>query len=749
MTTAATAAGGTATEQFDFRVEGLDCTKEATLIRRELAGRPGVCNLSFHVIEGRMTVDVDRALCGPDEVTSAVARLGMKAHPWTPAADASAAAPAATFWERHGRHLLVGASGAALAGALAGHGIEMGQLTAPLAAHGPGGPGLEPIVLVLFLTAIAGGLFHSAPVAIRSLVRLRPDMNALVLVSVAGAVTLGEWAEAGTLAFLYGLSGLIESWNALRARKAIGALIRISPAMASVIHGDHEHRVTVDRVAVGAQVRVRPGERVPCDGLVTAGSSYVDQALVTGESAPAWKAAGDPVFAGTMNGHGVIELQTTRPASDTVLARIIRMVGESHHHRAQSERFIDTFARYYTPLMFVVAAGVGAIPPLLAGGAWDYWFYQAMLILLISCPCSLAISTPVTIAAGLAAAARRGVLIKGGVHLESLARVRAFAFDKTGVVTEGQPEVRELRPVGGRSERDVLSRLLAIELRSEHPLSRAIVRYARDHGVDAPDLTDFTAVEGRGAEARVDGQDFWVGSARFAREKLGHDDLPRELIELQDSDRTVVICGVGAEPWAVITLSDPVRSEASWTMSRLAAQGIRPVLLTGDNRMTAGSVAARVGLTDVRAELLPEDKATAISELRADRGVTAMAGDGINDSPALVASSVGIALGRNATDLAVESADVVLMRPDLRLLPFLIDHARRARSRIVENIALALGAKALFLVVMASGAATLWMAIAADMGASLLVTFNGLRMLRHPGDPTGGSAPADLAAQDA
>ncbi len=738
-----------ATEQLDFRVEGLDCTEEATLIRRELSGCAGVCNIAFHVIEGRMTVDIDRSLCGPDEVTAAVARLGMKAHPWTPATDGLAAPAAATFWERHGRQLLTGVSGTALAGALTWHGIGAGQLTSALLAHDHGAAGLEPIVLVLFVTAIVAGLFQSAPTAVRSLARLRPDMNALVLVSVVGAITLGEWAEAGTLAFLYGLAGLIENWNALRARKAIGSLVRISPAMASVVHGEHEHRVTVDRVAVGAHVRVRPGERVPCDGVVTGGSSYVDQALVTGESAPAWKSAGDPVFAGTLNGHGVIEIRTTRPASDTTLARIIRMVGESHHHRAQSERFIDTFARYYTPLMFVVAAAVGVVPPLLLGGAWDHWFYQAMLILLISCPCGLAISTPVTIAAGLAAAARGGVLIKGGVHLENLARVRAFAFDKTGVVTQGEPEVQELRPVGARSEGDVLSRLLAIELRSEHPLARAIVRYARERGVDAPDLANFEAIEGRGAEATVHGEDFWVGSARFAREKLGHDHLPQELSDLPSADRTVVICGAGTEPWAVVTLSDPVRSEASWTMSRLGAQGIRPVLLTGDNRVTAHSVAGRVGLSDVRAELLPEDKAAAIGELRARYGVTAMAGDGINDSPALVASSVGIALGTNATDLAVESADVVLMRPDLRVLPLLVDHARRARTRIIENIVMALGAKALFLVAMALGAATLWMAVAADMGASLLVTFNGLRMLRQPSDPSDGSAPADLAAQDA
>ncbi len=742
-----TATGDLTTEQLDFRVEGLDCTEEAKLIRRELKGRAGICDISFHIIEGRMTVDVDRSLCGPDEVTAAVERVGMKAHRWTPEAGDTVTPSAASFWEMYARHVLVSISGVALVGALAWHGLETGRVTAALLAHDHGGAGLEPAVLALFLVAIVSGLFHSTPAAVRSLARLRPDMNALVLVSVVGAVTLEEWAEAGTLAFLYGLSGLIENWNALRARKAIGSLIRISPATASVIHGEHEHRMTVDRVEVGAHVRVRPGERIPCDGVVTAGSSYVDQALVTGESAPAWKTAGDPVFAGTVNGHGVVDLRTTRPASDTTLARIIRMVGESHHHRAQSERFIDTFARYYTPLTFVVAAGVGCVPPLLFGGAWDFWFYQAMLILLISCPCGLAISTPVTIAAGLSAAARRGVLIKGGIHLESLARVRAFAFDKTGVVTQGAPEVREHRPVGGRTEEEVLSRLLAIESRSEHPLSRAIVRYAHERGVEPPELSDFEAIEGRGAEATVDGEAFWVGSVRFAREKLGPDRLPRELTELPAADRTVVVCGTGDDAWSVVTISDPVRPEAAWTMARLGEQGIRPVLLTGDNTVTARSVAERVGLEDVRAELLPEEKASAIAELGGQYGTTAMAGDGINDSPALVASTVGIAMGDNATDLAVESADVVLMRHDLRLLPFLVDHARRARNRIIENIALALGAKALFLIVMALGAATLWMAVAADMGASLLVTFNGLRMLRQP--PTDGSAPADLAPQDA
>ena len=545
------------------------------------------------------------------------------------------------------------------------------------------------------------------------------------------------------LAFLYGLSGLLENWSARRARNAIGSLLRITPATAAVVHGDHEHRTPVDRVAVGAHVRVRPGERVPCDGVVTDGSSYVDQALVTGESIPAWKTAGDEVFAGTVNGHGVLELRTTRTASDTMLARITRMVGESHHHRAPTERFIDQFARYYTPLMFAVALAVGTAPPLLLGGDWQHWFYQAMLILLISCPCGLVISTPVTIAAAITSATRHGVLIKGGSHLEELGRLRAVAFDKTGIITRGEPDVRELRPANGRSEDEVLARLLAIELRSEHPLSRAIVRHARKRGVEPAALTDFAAVEGRGAEAVIDGKRFWVGSTRFAREQTALESFEPELAQMRRADETVVVCGAGEDVWALVALADPVRPEASSSVEQIHRQDLRTALLTGDNAATARSVGARVHVADVRAELLPDGKADAIRKLMARHGPTAMVGDGINDSQALLAASVGIAMGGNATDVAAESADVVLMHDDLRKLPFLVNHARRARRLIIQNVTVALGAKALFLAFMAAGAATLWMAVAADMGASLLVTFNGLRMLRPAG--LGDRTPSDPA----
>ena len=695
--------------------------------------------MSFHVIDGRMTVDADTDRFGAEQVAEAIAGLGMRAEPW-----AESSAPVESWWDRHGRRALAAASGLGLAGGLALHVVVAGGgLLETALSQSHGEHGVDYPVVALLGLAIVAGLLPSFAKAVASLRRLRPDMNALVLVSVIGAVVLEEWAEAATLAFLYGLSGLLENWSARRARNAIGSLLRISPAMASVVHGDHEHRLPVDRVALGARVRVRPGERIPCDGEVTEGSSYVDQALVTGESVPAWKTVGDPLFAGTVNGHGVMELRTTRPASDTTLARIIRMVGESHHHRAQTERFIDRFARYYTPLMFAVAAAVVLVPPLLFGADLGHWFYQGMLILLISCPCALVISTPATIAAAIASAARHGVVIKGGAHLEGLARLRTVAFDKTGVVTRGEPDVRELRPTGRWTEPEILARLLAIEMRSEHPLSRAIVRYARARGVAPAALTDFQAVEGRGAEALVDGRPFWVGSTRFAREKTGGREVDLALTELQRPDGTVVACGAGDDVWALLAVADPVRAEAPDSVSQLHAQGLRSVLLTGDNTVTANRVGEQVGVADVRAELLPDGKARAVRELSARHGPIAMVGDGINDSQALLAASVGIALGGNATDVAVESADVVLLQPDLRTLPFLVGHARRARSVIIENVTLALGSKALFLAFMAFGAATLWMAVAADMGATLLVTFNGLRMLRRSG-AAAGPAP-DLA----
>ena len=735
--------GRTIREQKEFRVAGLDCTEEASLIRRALSGREGVYGVSFHVVDGRMTVDADTDTFGPAQVARAVARLGMRAEPLE-----QAAAQVESWWERNGRRALVAASGLALVGGLLLHVVVAGGGFVELVlSHSHGEHGVDYPVVALLLLGIVAGLYHSAPKAVGSLRRLRPDMNALVLVSVIGAIFLEEWAEAGTLAFLYGLSGLVENWSARRARSAIGSLLRISPATASVVHGNHEHRTPVDRVAVDSRVRVRPGERIPCDGEVTDGNSYVDQALVTGESVPAWKSAGDPVFAGTVNGHGVIELRTTRPASDTTLARIIRMVGESHHHRASSERFIDRFALYYTPLMFAVAAAVAVVPPLAAGGGWEHWFYQGMLILLISCPCALVISTPVTIAAAITSAARQGVLIKGGAHLEGLARLRTVALDKTGVVTRGEPDVREVRAVGGRSESEVLSRLLAVEMRSEHPLSRAIVRYARAQGVEPVAATDFQAVEGRGAEAVVEGQAFWVGSTRFAREKIGRGPLAQAPADMRRPGETIVVCGAGEDVWALIAITDQIRAEAPESVTQLHALGLRSALLTGDNAETARNVAGRVGVSDVRADLLPEDKADAVRELSARYGSIGMVGDGINDSQALLAASVGIALGGNATDVAIESADVVLLRADMRKIPFLVGHARRARSLIIENVTLALGSKALFLAFMFFGAATLWMAVAADMGATLVVTFNGLRMLRRPPEP--GGPPADLALEGA
>ena len=692
-----------------------------------------------------MTVDADTETFGPAQVAAAVSRLGMRAEAW-----GTATVRTESWWDRHGRHALVGVSGLALLCGLVLHVVaEGGGVVETFVAHDDGAHGIDAPIVLLLVLGIVAGLFHAAPKAAASLARLRPDMNALVLVSVTGAVFLGEWAEAGTLAFLYGLSGVLENWSARRARNAIGALLRIAPATASVVHGDHEHRTPVDRVALGSHVRVRPGERIPCDGEVTEGNSHVDQALVTGESVPAWKSAGDPVFAGTVNGHGVLDLRTTRAASDTTLARIIRMVGESHHHRAPTERFIDQFARYYTPLMFAVALAVGTLPPLTLGADWTHWFYQAMLILLISCPCGLVISTPVTIAAAITSAARHGVLIKGGSHLEELARLRAVAFDKTGVITRGEPEVREVRPVAGHSEREVLARLLAIETRSEHPLSRAIVRYAREHDAEAVELSDFAAIAGRGAEAVVGGAPFWVGSTRFARERAALGPVETALAGMRHGDETVVVCGAGDDVWALIAISDPVRPEAAESLSRMHRHGLRSVLLTGDNAVTARRVGSRVDVADIRAELLPDGKAQAVQDLIAGHGPTGMVGDGINDSQALLAASVGIAMGGNATDVAVESADVVLMQDDLRKLPFLVDHARRARRVIIENVTVALGAKALFLVVMALGAATLWMAVAADMGASLLVTFNGLRMLRPAGAGAGSGAAGNPAPEKA
>jgi Cd2+/Zn2+-exporting ATPase len=696
------------------------------LIRKRLSEEAGVGDLNFDILHGKLLVEFDRAHLSPSRIQQAVSETGLKCEPWRDSA------AELSFWDRYGRIILAGVSGAGMLGAMLYQGFTSGDLLSSLLAHKHAGHHASTPVLVLCLMAITAGAFFVLPKAVHSFRRLAPDMNALVIISIIGAMYLGEWIEGATLAFLFALAALLETYSIARARKAVEALMLVTPGEATVVHHDHEHRVPVTKVSVGSLIRVRPGERIPCDGEVSSGDSDVNQAMITGESTPAWKTVGDPVFAGTLNGGGTLEVRTTKPASDSTLARIVRMVEGVQHRRAPSEQFVEKFSRYYTPAMILLAAAVAVLPPLVTGGNWGDWFYHGMVILLISCPCALVISTPVSIVAALASAARQGVLIKGGAYLEEAARLRAVAFDKTGVLTAGEPEVRSLLPLNGYSPEEILGRLAALEFRSEHPLARAVLRYAAGQGIRPMTVSGFQSLQGRGAEGHVAGERFWAGSLRLMKEKgLQADGVQEHLSRFGDMEGTVVACGTDREAWALVTLADPVRPEARAAITAIQAEGIeKVVMLTGDNKATAQVVADHVGVEDVRAELLPDDKAAAVKELLGAYGSVAMVGDGINDAQAMACATVGVSLGSAGIDVVMETADVVLMSGGLSKLAFLLRHARRTVKVIQQNVALALLMKGAVFVLAFFGLATLWMAVAADMGATLLVTFNGLRLLR-------------------
>lgn len=627
-------------------------------------------------------------------------------------------------------------SGVAILVAVATHAWLAGNVAAPFAAD------VAPVpwaVRAVYALAIVSGAWFVAPKAWYAARRFRPDMNLLMTVAVLGALMIGEWFEAAAVAFLFSLSLLLESWSVGRARRAVAALLDLAPPTVRRRTGDgNESLISPEELPVGATFVVKPGERIPLDGEVIEGTSHVNQAPITGESEPLAKSSGEPLFAGTINGDGGLLVRSTKPAGETTLANIIRLVGEAHSRKAPSEQWVEKFARIYTPAVMLTALVVMLIPPLLSAGSWGYWFYNALVLLVIACPCALVISTPVSIVAGLTSAARQGVLIKGGVHLETPARLRAIAFDKTGTLTDGESSVVEIVPLNGHDETELIERALALESRSEHPLARAIVAYASANGIDADPAESFRVVQGKGAEGLIGGRKFWLGSHRYLQERDQETpEVRRRIEQMSGTGRSVVVVGNDEHVCGLIASADAIRPTARDTIDRLREAGLEHlIMLTGDNEPTARAIAERLGITEFRGELLPEDKIAVIEALVDQHGSVAMVGDGVNDAPALARATLGIAMGAAGTDAAIETADVALMTDDLSRLPWLVRHSRRTLAIIRQNIAVALGIKAIFFALTLLGTASLWAAIAADMGASLLVIFNGLRLL-HPGE-TGG-----------
>lgn len=714
------------TQRAEFSVQGMDCAEEVATLKAELAPLAGVEALSFEVMNRKLIVEYDEAVIQPAALASAVARTGMRAEPWKN--DGSAGDAEAGLWSRWGRTVTTAVSGGALLAGFSFIWIAQGWR----AAIGGAETAMPWGAKACFLVATVAGSWHVLPKALRALVRFRPDMNLLMTVAIAGALLLGEYFEAATVAFLFALSLALESWSVARARRAVAALMSLSPDLATVVGADGRETVTeVDAVAVGSTIVIRPGEKVPLDGTVSKGESSVNQAPITGESTPVPKTVGSEVYAGTINDDGALEVVTSKLAQDTTLAQIIRMVGDAQRKRSPSEQWVETFARFYTPAVMVLAIGVIVVPPLVFGGSWQKWFYEGLVLLVIACPCALVISTPVSIVAALAAAARRGVLVKGGLSIEVPRNLVAIAVDKTGTLTEGRPAVRDVVPLSGHDERELLEIAASIEIRSEHPLAKAIVREALRRGIQPAAASDYQAIKGKGATAVLDGRPVWVGSHRLAEER-GQEtpEIHERLTSLESQGASVVVIGEDRHVCGMIALTDRVRDDAKLAVSQLKAAGIRHVvMLTGDNRATAEAVARETGVDEARAGLLPQDKVAAIEELVRRYGQVAMVGDGVNDAPAMARSTLGIAMGAMGTDAAIETADVALMNDSLLGVAWLMRHSRRTVAIIRQNIFFSLGVKAVFVILTLSGSASLWAAIAADAGASLLVLMNGLRLL--------------------
>jgi len=586
--------------------------------------------------------------------------------------------------------------------------------------------------IVLAVAAIAWAGIDTYRKGLLALRRFNLNITALMTVAVTGAALLGQWPEAAMVMVLFAIAEMIEDKSLDRARRAVEGLMAMAPETATVQVGGMWQEVPASTISIGTLVRVRPGERIALDGQVTSGASAVDQAAVTGESVPVDKAVGDSLFAGTINQNNELAYRVTAGSSDSTLARITRAVQEAQATRAPTQRFVDTFAKVYTPAVLLAAVAIALIPPLATGADWFTWVYRALVLLVIACPCALVLSTPISAVSGLTAAARRGILIKGGLYLEQGHRLKVLALDKTGTLTQGRPVVTDVIALQA-TEPEVVQWAVALSARSDHPVSKAIAAQSGKN-VSPLDVAEFTALQGRGVEGVIAGVRYRLGNHRLV-EASGActPDLEAKLGALERQGKTAVVLLRDRTAVGIFAVADAVRPESAEAVAQLKQLGIRPVMLTGDNHHTAEAIARQVGIEDVRSELLPEDKLKAIAELSAGGTVVGMVGDGINDAPALAKANIGFAMGAAGTDTAIETADVALMDDDPRKLAEFVRLSRSTKAVLWQNITFALGIKVVFLTLAVAGQATLWMAVFADMGGSLIVVFNGLRLLRKSG----------------
>ena len=691
-----------------YLINDLCCATEEQLIRKRLEGQTGIQEMEFNIISHKLKV---RHFCDEGVIARNLKEIGLPG--------ISEARASETINRSHQRLLVsTGLSGLLFIGGLV---AEMASLS-------------NIVSMLFFVSSLMSGGWHIALKAYKAIRTKSLEMNALMTIASVGAVVLGQYAEGAAVVFLFSVSLLIESYSTDRTRRAIRSLMSISPTQATVVRNGTETVVPVDDIKVGETVLIRPGERIPTDAEVVEGHSTVDESPITGESSPAVKRKGDRVYAGSYNQLGALELSVLKRVQDSTIARIIHLVEDAQSKKAPSQVLVERFARYYTPSIFGLAVVLAAIPPLFFGQHLGVWIYRSLVLLVIACPCALVISTPVTLVSALANAARHGILIKGGKHLEALAQVRALAFDKTGTLTEGRLTVTDIVPLNSLSSREILRIAAAAELKSEHHLAEALVRKAKDEKIVLSDIStdEFLSITGKGIRTRIDGNSYIVGNHQLVEEMgICSDTVEQTLDRLEAEGKTVVILTNEQQPLGVIAVSDRIRQESTAAIEALHGAGVEHVvMLTGDNQGTARVVAGELKVDDLKSGLLPEDKLTLVRELKARYGSVAMVGDGINDAPALAAADVGIAMGGVGSDTALETADIALMTDNISKIPYGISLGKKALRIVKQNVALALLTKSVFLMLGIFGMSSLWLAILADDGAALLVILNGLRLLR-------------------
>lgn len=699
----------------DFCIIGMDCADCAAKLEKRISKVPGVKNTKVNFGSSKMTVTHSGSVT---EILSTIEKMGYSGKVDT---GLRTKKESISFWKsnQYAKPTVVSFITFIL-------GFIAGKLGVPeLAVNG------------IFLTGIALGGFLPAKNGISVLINAWEfDINLLMTIAVIGASLIGSFEEAAAVVFLFSFGNTLQGYTLDKTRNSIQALMEITPDEALVRRGQTEITLPVEEITTGDHIIVRPGERIAMDGKVSAGYSTVNESPITGESIPVEKQPGDEISAGTINERGSLEVEVTKLAKDNTISRIINMVEEAQGQRAPSQQFIDKFAKYYTPAVIALAALVATVPSLAFGQQFEKWFYEAMALLLVACPCALVISTPVSIVSAIGNAAKNGVLIKGGVYLEEAGSLSVIAFDKTGTLTEGKPQVTDIISTNGLPDKEFLAIASAIESRSEHPLAEAIVKYSKEQGTEISSvlasISAFEAIPGKGAKATVNGKKYQIGNSRlFTEQAIDVEPVEHEVSRLQNEGKTVMMLGDDKRILGLIAVADILRENSGQAISKLKKAGIKKVImLTGDNESTARAIAIKSGVDDFRADLLPEDKVDAIKGLLAEHGKVAMVGDGVNDAPAMAISTVGIAMGAAGTDTALETADIALMADDLTKLTDTVRLSRKTLGIIKQNITFALIIKGLILLLVIPGWLTMWLAVIGDMGSSLLVTLNAMRLLR-------------------